>query len=60
MKLLQELNRDGLTILLVTHETDIAAYASRRLVIKDGRVRTDEMQTPRAASADLAVWRDEQ
>ena len=42
LALLQRLNREGLTIVLVTHEPDIAAYASRRLVFRDGRLRTDE------------------
>jgi len=59
MALLQELNREGLTILIVTHEPDIAAFASRILVIKDGRLRSDEHQTPRSASADLANWKEE-
>jgi len=38
MSLLMELNRKGKTIILVTHETDIAAYARRRLHMRDGRV----------------------
>ncbi len=59
MALLQELNREGLTILLVTHEPDISSYASRLLVIKDGRLRSDERQTPRAAATDLASWHDD-
>ena len=42
LALLQRLNRQGLTIVLVTHEPDIAAYARRRLVFRDGRLRTDE------------------
>jgi len=46
LALLQELNRDGLTIVLVTHETDVAACASRRIVLKDGKLLTDAVQTP--------------
>ena len=42
MALLQRLNRDGLTIVLVTHEPDIATYASRHLIFRDGRLRADE------------------
>jgi putative ABC transport system ATP-binding protein len=42
LALLQRLNRDGLTIVLVTHEQDIAAYASRILSFRDGRLRHDE------------------
>jgi putative ABC transport system ATP-binding protein len=59
MALLQELNREGLTILVVTHESDIAAYASRKLLVKDGRIRSDEVVHPRSAAADLAAWTDE-
>ncbi len=33
--------------------------ASRILVIKDGRLRSDEHQTPRSAAADLANWKEE-
>ena len=51
MALFQRLNRDGLTIVLVTHEPDIAAFASRRLVFRDGRLLSDE----RAAAQDAAV-----
>ena len=46
LALLQRLNRQGLTIVLVTHEPDIANYASRRLVFRDGRLRTDDHAEP--------------
>jgi putative ABC transport system ATP-binding protein len=59
MALLQDLHREGMTILIVTHESDIAAYAERRLFIKDGRVRSDDRQTPRIAAEDLANWQSE-
>jgi putative ABC transport system ATP-binding protein len=42
MALFQELGRTGITIVLVTHEHDIAQYASRVLVVRDGTVRSDE------------------
>ncbi len=43
MQLLQTLNRDeGITIVMVTHEEDIAAYASRLIVFTDGRITRDE------------------
>ncbi|KAF0117029.1 MAG: hypothetical protein FD150_119 [Rhodobacteraceae bacterium] len=43
MKLLQQLNRDdGITIVMVTHEDDIAAYASRLVIFADGRITRDE------------------
>jgi len=42
MAILDRLNKEqGITIILVTHETDIATYAEREVVIKDGRVLTD-------------------
>jgi putative ABC transport system ATP-binding protein len=55
LALLQRLNREGLTIVLVTHELDIAAYASRSLTFRDGRLRNDERAAePRDAAATLA------
>ncbi len=43
LTLLQELNRDeGITIVMVTHEADIAAYARRLIVFTDGRITRDE------------------
>jgi putative ABC transport system ATP-binding protein len=42
MQIFQNLNDRGLTIVLVTHELDIAQYAGRVLVFKDGRIRKDE------------------
>ncbi len=41
MRLLIELNRQGMTVVLVTHESDIAAWARRRIVFKDGLVVQD-------------------
>lgn len=42
MAILDQLNKEqGITIILVTHEPEIAAYAERTIVIKDGRVLTD-------------------
>ena len=46
MALFQELGRSGITLLLVTHESDISRYASRVVVMRDGRVQSDERQTP--------------
>ncbi|MCS6263718.1 MAG: ABC transporter ATP-binding protein [Nitrospira sp.] len=47
MNILEELNReDGITIILVTHESDIAAYASRELVMKDGQIVQDVRRAP--------------
>jgi putative ABC transport system ATP-binding protein len=49
MKFLQNLNREkGITLLMVTHEHDIAAYATRVIHMKDGHLTGDEMNPPRA------------
>ena len=51
MGILQTLNQqDGITIILVTHETDIARYASRQLLMKDGQIVRDERIAPRPAN----------
>lgn len=41
MGILDGLNREGITVILVTHELDIAAYASRQITIKDGQILSD-------------------
>jgi putative ABC transport system ATP-binding protein len=46
MKLLTELNAGGITIILVTHESDIAAWAKRRIVFRDGLMVEDVRQRP--------------
>jgi putative ABC transport system ATP-binding protein len=55
MVLLQQLNREGITIVLVTHEHDIAAYADRVIHFRDGRVVDDLANARRDAAADLAA-----
>ena len=57
LALLQNLNRDrGITIVLVTHEHDIAACASRVVTFRDGRIVTDVVQDkPLDAAAELAA-----
>ncbi len=42
MALLHELNADGLTVVLVTHDDDIGATAQRRVVVRDGEIVSDE------------------
>jgi putative ABC transport system ATP-binding protein len=49
MALFQELGRSGITLVLVTHEPDVATYAKRVIVLKDGVVTRDERQEPVAA-----------
>jgi putative ABC transport system ATP-binding protein len=46
MALFGELSRDGLTIVFVTHEPDVARYASRVVTMRDGRIVTDGLQRP--------------
>jgi putative ABC transport system ATP-binding protein len=45
MALFQDLNRDGITVVVVTHEPDVARYAGRVLSFRDGLVTRDEPQT---------------
>ncbi len=56
MALLQALNRDGMTIVVVTHEPDIARYASRLITFRDGLVKSDLRQAARDAAADLVAY----
>ncbi|MEI8144642.1 MAG: ABC transporter ATP-binding protein [Alphaproteobacteria bacterium] len=59
MALFQDLNRQGMTIIVVTHEPDVAAFASRVIRFRDGRVLSDITQTPLDAAGALAAWREE-
>ncbi len=65
MEIFQRLNRErGITLVLVTHEPDIAQYAQRVVVFKDGRIQKDyQIDEPRDAAEELrnlpAVVEDE-
>jgi putative ABC transport system ATP-binding protein len=66
MEVFQRLNRErGITLVLVTHEQDIAHYAQRVVVFKDGKIKRDyEIEEPRDAAEELkllpAVVEDEE
>jgi putative ABC transport system ATP-binding protein len=49
MELFQELNRNGMTVVLVTHELDVARFARRILRFRDGRLVADEANAPTEA-----------
>lgn len=49
MQLFQELGRSGITVVLVTHEPDIGRCAERVVTMRDGRIVSDERQTPMVA-----------
>lgn len=55
MALFQELHRSGITIVLVTHEPDIAAYAQRIIGFRDGKVVADEAIIQKPAVKEVAV-----
>jgi putative ABC transport system ATP-binding protein len=52
MGIFQELNERGITIVMVTHEPDIAAYARRNVVMRDGLVRSDREVSNRLIAAE--------
>jgi putative ABC transport system ATP-binding protein len=49
MAIFQELWRSGITVVLVTHEPDVAEFASRVVLMKDGQVVSDRRQEPKEA-----------
>src|SRR5437016_6385197 len=53
MEIFQNLNDKGLTIVLVTHEHDIAQFAKRVLVLRDGKIRKDDEVVNRPKAAEV-------
>jgi putative ABC transport system ATP-binding protein len=51
MHLLSQLSDEGITVVLVTHEPDVAAWAKRVLVMKDGKLISDKTQQPLRGAA---------
>ena len=60
MGLFQELNRKGKTILMVTHEPELAAYTKRIITLRDGELVSDvDVTERRNALEDLAKWKED-
>jgi putative ABC transport system ATP-binding protein len=56
LALFQRLNRrDGITLVMVTHESDVAAHAGRVVTFRDGRILSDVRQTPVEAGGEVAA-----
>jgi putative ABC transport system ATP-binding protein len=56
MGVFQRLNDQGITVVLVTHEPDIAQYSKRMVAMKDGRMILDQpVRKRRSASVELAA-----
>ena len=53
IEIFQRLNDAGLTIVLVTHEPDIAQFATRNIVFRDGKVRSDKSVSDRPRAKDV-------
>ena len=54
MAIFQRLNREGISVVLVTHEPDIACFTMRTVMFRDGRIVKDELVAePRSADAEL-------
>jgi putative ABC transport system ATP-binding protein len=53
MDIFQKLNGDGLTVVLVTHEPDVAQFAKRSIEFRDGKIRRDEPIQARPIAADV-------
>ena len=53
MKLLQDLNAQGITVILVTHEPEVAEYSQRQIHFRDGKIESD------SAGASMLVGAEE-
>jgi putative ABC transport system ATP-binding protein len=53
MGIFQELNNHGITIILVTHEPDIAQFAKRHIVFRDGKIKSDRINSNAKIAADV-------
>jgi putative ABC transport system ATP-binding protein len=55
MDLLTHLNQQGITVVVVTHEHDVAAYANRTITFKDGRVLSDQKNPLKTSQGDNSL-----
>lgn len=53
MEIFQHLNETGITVILVTHEPDIAEYTKRNVIFKDGRIKTDMLVEHRRNASEI-------
>ena len=61
MGVFQKLNEAGITIVMVTHELDVASYCKRMIILRDGKIRTDELVAKRLnAEVELKKLREAQ
>lgn len=60
IELFQRLNSDGLTILMVTHEPEVARFTRRIVTLRDGLIRSNKKVEPRNAVTALENWQDEE
>jgi putative ABC transport system ATP-binding protein len=56
MAIFQQLNRQGSTIIMVTHEPEIAAYTKRNVVFRDGRILSNTPVTQQSAAEQVERW----
>jgi putative ABC transport system ATP-binding protein len=60
MGVFQSLNDQGITIVMVTHELDIASFAKRKVVMRDGVIRTDDTVVDRLHAPEALAQLDEE
>ncbi len=60
MGVFQSLNDQGITVVMVTHELDIASFAKRKVVMRDGLIRTDESVLSRLHAPEALARLDEE
>ena len=59
MGIFQRLNENGLTVLMVTHEPDIAQFGKRTIVIRDGLIQADRSHKQHSSSEALKNWSED-